>query len=172
MKKYFLTIPILAFVPKLASAHCPLCTAGAGALAVLAASLGISSVVVGVFIGAFSLALSLWLAPLVKRKFIPYQKQILVVVIYLGTVLPISPLIRHYGPLYISWFGDYGTLFHNTYTINLFYLGVIIGTIIMFGSPYISKLITKTRGKQIPYQGISITAFLLIIVSIIIQALS
>ncbi len=173
MKRLVLSvITSIILLPKFASAHCPLCTAGAGALAVLAASLGVSSVIIGVLIGAFSVALGLWIAPLVKRRFIPYQKQILAGLIYLGTVIPIMPLIRHYGPLYLNLFGEYGTLFHNTYTIDLYLLGVVIGTIIMLVAPYISKTITRYRGRQIPYQGITLTFVLLIIASIVIQLLS
>jgi hypothetical protein len=171
-KKILWIIPGLALIPKAAFAHCPLCTVGAGASAVLAASLGVSSVVVGILIGAFSLALGLWIAPMVKKQFIPYQKHILTLLIFLGTVIPIMPLIRDYGPFYISLGGEYGTLLHNTYTINLFVLGVAIGAIIMLVSPYISKMMTRMRGQQIPYQGITITLALLVVASIITQMLS
>lgn len=168
MKKFLFTIPILAFVPKVALAHCPLCTVGAGALAVLAASLGVSSIVVGVLIGAFSLALGLWLSRMVKKEYVQFQKQILTLLIFLGTVIPIMPFIEHYAPLYVPFIGIYGT----TYTINLYLFGVVIGALIMFVAPYISVFITKIRSKQIPFQGITITIFLLIVVSVIVQLLS
>ena len=171
MKKIlFYFVAILALiVPKTASAHCPLCVAGAGALAVLAASLGISSVVVGILIGAFALALGLWLAPLVKKQYIPYQKQILTLLIFVGTIVPIMPLIRDYGPLYISLGGEYGTLWHNTYTVDLFLFGSVVGVVLMLVAPLVSRLLTKLRSKQIPYQGVTITLFLLVIASVIAQ---
>ena len=171
MKKIlFYFVAILALiVPKTASAHCPLCVAGAGALAVLAASLGVSSVVVGILIGAFALALGLWLAPLVKKQYIPYQKQILTLLIFVGTIVPIMPLIRDYGPLYISLGGEYGTLWHNTYTIDLFLFGSVVGVVLMLVAPLVSRLLTKLRSKQIPYQGVTITLFLLVIASVIAQ---
>jgi len=156
-------------LPKVVSAHCPLCVVGAGALAVLATSLGVSTVVVGIMIGAFALALGLWIAPMVKRKFVPFQKEILVLIIFLSTVIPIMPLIRDYAPLYIAITKTYGSLLHNTYTINLFVLGYIIGAIIMLLSPYISKLLTKVIGKKFPYQGIVITILTLILVSLLVQ---
>lgn len=168
MKKYLLILSIIALLPKVAAAHCPLCTAGAGALAILAASLGVSSIVVGVLIGGFSLALGLWLSGMVKKEYVPYQKQILTIIIFLGTVIPIMPLIVHYAPLYIPFIGEYGT----TYTINLYIFGVIIGAIIMFIAPYISALVTQVRHKQVPFQGIAITGLLLVITSILIQLLS
>ena len=154
---------------KTASAHCPLCVAGAGALAVLATSLGVSSVVVGILIGAFALALGLWLAPLVKKQYIRYQRQILTLVIFLGTIIPIMPFIKDYGPLYISLGGEYGTPWHNTYTIDLFLFGVAVGTILMLVAPSISNLLTKLFKRRIPYQGIAVTFSLLIIASVIAQ---
>ncbi|MEX0918898.1 MAG: hypothetical protein WDZ85_02965 [Candidatus Paceibacterota bacterium] len=172
MKKYLIPLSIFTFipvlVPKVASAHCPLCTAGAGALAVLAASLGVSSVVVGVFIGAFALALSLWISGMVKKRYIPYQKHILTVIIFLGTVIPIMPFVEHYAPFYLPFIGEYGT----TYTINLYVFGVIVGAFIMFVAPYISTVVTRTRNKQIPFQGIIITGLLLVAVSAVIQFMS
>ena len=171
MKK-LLFLPALIFIPRAASAHCPLCTIGAGALAVFAASIGISTMVVGVMIGGFALALSTWIAKLPKKKYFPYQYQILIPIVFLGTIIPIMPFIREYGPLYVSLFGDYGNIFHNTYTINLFMAGSIIGALLMFLGPYTSKQLTKVRnGKIIPYQGISISLLLLVVASIIIEIL-
>lgn len=171
MKKiYLLTLLSIFLFPKLTFAHCPLCTAGAGLLAVLAASLGISSVIVGVMIGAFAIALAMWLARLPKKEYVPYQKPILTALVFLSTVIPIMPLIRHYAPLYISLGGDYGTLFHNTYTINLFLAGVPLGVIVVWIAPYVSKFITRMRNsRQLPYQGLGITFALLILTSLVIQ---
>lgn len=168
MKKYIFFLSLFTFLPKISFAHCPLCTIGAGALAVLAASLGVSSVVVGVFIGAFSFALGLWISRLVKKEYIPFQKPILTILIFLSTVIPIMPLVKEYGPFYVPFIGEYGT----TYTVNLYILGVIIGAIIMYAASPLSKLITKIRKKQIPFQGITVTFVLVILVSIIIQLLS
>jgi hypothetical protein len=168
MKKYLFGLSIIALLPKVASAHCPLCTAGAGALAILAASLGVSSVVVGVLVGAFALALSFWIAKAVKRQYIPYQRYILIIGIFLGTVIPIMPFIEHYAPLYVPFIGEYGT----TYTINLYLLGVVIGALIMFVAPSVNIWVTAMRKKQFPFQGIIITTLLLVIVSVIIQLFS
>jgi len=171
IKKYFLSLAALFFfAPKLALAHCPLCTAGAGVLAIFAASIGVDTAVVGVFIGAFSLALGLWMARLIKKKYIQYQDFIVSIVIFLLTVVPIMPFIVEYRPLYVSLWGEYGTLFHNTYLINLYIFGTIIGAFILFISPYLSQLVTRLRsGKLIPFQGLGITFFLLIAVGVILQ---
>lgn len=173
MKKLFASvITLLAFTPKFVLAHCPLCTAGAGVLAVGAASLGVSSVVVGILIGAFGLALSLWLAGLVKKRYFRYQKSTLTLAIFLITVVPIMPLVQDYAPFYVALLGEYGTLLHNTYTINLYLLGSTLGALVVASTPHISRFITNVRGKQIPYQGLSITFLLLILGSLIAQLLS
>lgn len=173
MKKLILIFatPLPALVPSVAFAHCPLCTVGAGALAVFAAYLGVSSIVVGVFIGAFALALGAWIAPMVKREYIPYQKEILTFLVYLSTVIPVMPLIQDYGPLYLALGGEYGTLFHNTYTVNLFLFGAVLGGLIVAIAPLTSRQITKMRGAQMPFQGMGLTLGLLVITSVVIQVL-
>ena len=125
--------------------------------------------VVGILIGAFALALGLWLAPLVKKQYIRYQRQILTLIIFLGTIIPIMPFIKDYGPLYISLGGEYGTPWHNTYTIDLFLFGSVVGALLMLVAPSVSKLVTKMRSHQMPYQGITITLLLLVIASGIAQ---
>lgn len=173
MKRFLPAFALFVFFPKLAAAHCPLCTVGAGVLAVLAASLGVSSMVVGVLIGAFALALSLWIAKMPKKEYVPYQKQLLTLVIFLGTAIPIMPLIVDYAPLYVSLWGTYGNPLHTTYTVNLFLVGVLIGALLLFVAPYESRWLTRLRGgKQFPYQGITITLLSLIIVSALIQIFS
>jgi len=172
MKKlYWLLLPII-LAPKLTLAHCPLCTVGAGFLAVGAASLGVSSIIVGIMIGAFALALGTWLSRLVQKNYFPGQYHVLSGVIFFSTVIPIMPLIRDFDPLYLNLWGSYGTLFHNTYTIDLYLLGVIIGAPLVVVAPYVSKFLAKVRkGKFIPYQGIIITFSLLIMASLIVQIL-
>lgn len=173
MKKIFLLPVLFTLIPKISFAHCPLCTAGAGALAVLATSMGVSSVVVGLTIGAFAISLAMWTNKLVKKEYFSFQSFLIVSLVFVSVILPIMPLIRHYGPLYISFWGDYGTLFHNTYTINLFLAGVPLGAMILLVSPYISRTMTRYRGeKTIPYQGIIITFSLIVVISVIIQLLS
>ncbi|HBF66902.1 MAG TPA: hypothetical protein DDW36_00560 [Candidatus Magasanikbacteria bacterium] len=171
MKKKILGIfVVLAFIPGVAKAHCPLCTIGAGALAVGAAYIGISTAAVGVFIGAFALALGLWIARLVKKQYIPYQQPILVALIFISTVVPIMPLIREYRSINVYLSGEYGSLLNRTYMFNLFVIGVLIGAGILYVSPFVSAWIKKQRkGRLIPYQGITITFILLASVSFLIQ---
>ncbi len=64
---------VVAFlVPVYVQAHCPLCTAGAGLLAGVSSYLGIATAVVGVLVGAFSLALGYWIARMIRHTYFSY----------------------------------------------------------------------------------------------------
>jgi hypothetical protein len=153
-----------------AYAHCPLCTAGAGLAAAGAVWLGVNSTVVGISLGAFGLALGLWLGAMVKRQYIKYQRFIIGIFSFLTTILPLQPLLRDYTSIYISLTGDYGTVLNRTYLIDHFLLGNLIGAAVIVAAPRVSKLLTQARqGKILPYQGMCITFSLLVIVSLIGQ---
>ena len=170
MKKLALLTSLFTLVPNIAWAHCPLCTAGAGLLAVSAASLGISSAVVGVFVGAFALALGMWMALLIKRKYVVGQNALVAIATFLLTVVPVMPLIREYRPLYVSLAGEYGTILHSTYAINMYLAGALVGAAVLAGVPYLSKTLTRLRGyRQIPYQGVSISLVLLLVTGLTVQ---
>jgi hypothetical protein len=154
------------FVPRIALAHCPLCTAGAGILAITAAYFGLSSMIIGVLIGAFALALSLWLKNWPRRQFIRYQRLLIGLLIFLGTVVPIMPLVVDYAPLYLPFWGEYG----RTFAISLYLAGLPFGMAAVYLAPALSRLIARARGGKImPYQGMAITFILLVIISILIQ---
>ncbi|MEK7461746.1 MAG: hypothetical protein AAB586_01615 [Patescibacteria group bacterium] len=168
MKKFFLLTLVL--IPKITLAHCPLCTIGAGALAVLAASLGVSTASVGVFIGAFSLALGLWLAKMIKQKYFQGQDAVVTLVVFFSTIIPIMPFIKESRSFYVSLWGGYGTVFHNTYLINLYLFGATVGALLLFISPYLSTALTRSRNERmLPYQGLVITFILIVLAGIILQ---
>jgi hypothetical protein len=174
MRKSFVVLfsSLAIFIPIPASAHCPLCTAGAGVAAVAASWWGIGSAPIGVFIGAFAVALGLWLSNLVKKEYIPKQRIFIAVISFVMTVLPIMPMMPGYSSIYISLSGDYGSLLNRTYLINLFLFGAIIGGILVFVAPLISKRLTKLRNDiMFPYQGIAITFSLLAAVALILELL-
>lgn len=150
------------------SAHCPLCTVGAGAAAAGAVWLGVSKVVVALFIGAFAMSMGMWFSRVIekRKKFISFQNAFIILGVFLLTVLPLIPLVKAVGPLYISFIGDYGT----TYAVNYSLGSSLLGGIITFISPKINKKIRgKRNGKGIPFQGILITFLLLGIAATIIQ---
>lgn len=151
-------------------AHCPLCTIGAAAVAGGAAYYGVNQLVIGLFIGGFAISMGMWIARLIKKKYVPFQTILIVLISFFTTILPLLPLMKEVAPLYISLFGGYGTLLNRTYVINLFFIGSIPGGIMVGIAPWLSKKITSLRkGKRMPFQGIMITLLLLIIAGVILQ---
>src|SRR3972149_4067056 len=112
MNKKIFVIPafliLSVFLAEFVSAHCPLCTMGAGAAAAGAVWLGVSKVVVALFIGGFAMSMGMWFSKIVKKRYIPLQKTIIVVVVFFTTIVPLMPIFTAIGPLYISFIGEYG----------------------------------------------------------------
>ena len=161
---------VLLFIPLVSYAHCPLCTIGAGAAALGASWLGVSAGPIGVFVGAFSIALGLWIARLIKKKYLPYQREAITLLSFFMTVLPLRTQLSEYSSFYLSFIGDYGTILNRTYLINWFLIGSVLGGIIIIIAPHVSRKIAKLRNNKLfPYQGVSITFLLLIIFAAIFQ---
>jgi hypothetical protein len=148
-------------VPSLAHAHCPLCTAGAGILAVIAASLGVPALIVSTFLGGFAFAMGLWIAPLITKKYFTYQDAVLTWLIYLSTVIPLWPLLREYKTLYAPYIGF--DKYAEKVPVDVYIVGAILGALLLLLAPIISKKVTALKGEQlIPFQGIVITFILLV----------
>ena len=125
---------------------------------------------VALFIGAFAVSMGWWFSRLIKKRYIPYQKTLIIFVVFLLTVLPILPIINFIKPIYISLAGAYGSLLNKTYMLNLSLIGSIFGGLIVSTTPAISKKITHLRkGKIIPFQGVILTLSLLIIIGVVLQ---
>ncbi|PIO07344.1 hypothetical protein COU59_03390 [Candidatus Pacearchaeota archaeon CG10_big_fil_rev_8_21_14_0_10_34_12] len=169
MKKILFGIPLFSLIAILfsdfVSAHCPLCTLGAGAAAGAAVWLGVSKVVVALFLGAFSMAIGLWFSKFIKKKYIPYQKSLIALIVFLATLIPLLPFFTAIGPLYIPFMGDYGL----TYAFNYSIASSLLGAGIILASPFVSRKATIISGKTFPYQAITITLLMLIISGGIIQ---
>jgi len=156
-------------------AHCPLCTIGVGAAAAGAVWLGVSKLVVALFIGAFGVSIGWWFGRVINDKIgnkIKFQFGLIVLASFLLTVIPLLPIFSQDYPLYLNLFGEYDTLFHNLYMIDLAIITSILGGIIVMISPYISrKIISLRKGKIVNFQGTIITLILLLIIGGIIQLL-
>lgn len=162
----FLSAFFLIFLSKFVMAHCPLCTIGAGAVGAGAIWLGVSKVVVALFIGAFAMSMGMWFSRIPKKQYIPLQKFFIISIIFLTTVLPLMPLFKALGPLYLSFIGNYGT----TYVFNYSLVSSFFGGLIVLLMPSTSRFITKKRnGKTLPFQGTLLTLFLLVIIGAILQ---
>ncbi len=172
MKIKKLLAPLLA-LPILSTsvyAHCPLCVVGAAAATGGALWLGVSKVVVALFLGAFAVAVGWWIARIIKKQYVPQQKAILVISSYLMTLLPILPILDQTYPFYLTLFGGYGTLFNRVYLLNLSLFSSILGGIIIIAGPPLSETLSKFRnGKFLPFQGIIITLVLLLMIGVVLQ---
>lgn len=147
-------------------AHCPLCTLGAAAAAGGAAYLGVSNIVIGLFIGAFGVSIGWWISRLIKKQFVPFQKILIIVFSFATTILPLMSFLVDVHPLYLSWAGKYGS----TFAIDYFLLGSLLGALIVSITPWASNRITALRsGKHFPFQGIILTLSLLLVLGIVIQ---
>ena len=175
MRKFirWLTLPAIsgvALLPLPALAHCPLCTAGAGLVAIGAYWLGVEAITIGVALGALATAMGLWFGRIIKRKFVPHQSKIIAVFSWALTIYPLRMLFADYTSWYINWQGGYGTLLNRTYAVNLFLVGAIIGTIVIISAPAISRTLTKFRGgRQFAFQGVILTFALIVLTSLILQ---
>ena len=169
MKKIF-ALSTLAILPQSVSAHCPLCTAGAGVLAVVAASLGVPALIISTLLGGFALAMGLWIAKLPKKDYISYQYYIIAGVIYLSTVLPLWPILKEYKILYAPYFGF--DKYADKVPVDIYVVGVVLGAIALISAPYISSKISAIAKTQlIPFQGMLITMTLLVVVPLVLNAL-
>src|SRR3989338_2282102 len=149
-RKSLVLLPSLALLAKSIHAHCTLCTVGAAAAAGGAAYMGVSTSVVGLFIGAFAVSTGWWVSNLLKRRVIPFQRTALILISYISTVVPLLPLMQGSYPMFISFAGEYGSLLNRTYLINLFLFGSIIGGVIVCITPWFSRRIGSWRGKMFP----------------------
>ena len=164
--KFIFLIFLTPFFIKSINAHCPLCTIGAGAAAAGAIWLGVSKVVVAMFIGAFAMSMGMWFSKKPKKRYIPFQKTLIISIIFLTTVIPLMPMFEAIGPLYLSFIGNYGTTFAFDYSI----ISSLLGGVIVFVSPPLNEKIKQKRnGKGIPFQGMLITFTTLFIFGGIIQ---
>ncbi len=150
-------------------AHCPLCTTGA-AVAVGGASLiGVNKIIIGLFIGAFGASTGWWFSKVLKKKYVPRQKWLIILFSFLLTIIPLLPIFGEVSPIYVSFFGEYGSLLNRIYLMNIPLVGSVLGGLIVCSTPWLSNKITKTRGKTIPFQGILLTFGILILFAVFIQ---
>nr|MBI4156615.1 hypothetical protein [Candidatus Woesearchaeota archaeon] len=172
-KKIFPVLLFLFLLANKASAHCPLCTVGIAAAAGGAAWLGVSQIIIGLFTGALAVSMGYWISRMIKKTYIPFQKTIIILLSFITTIVPLLNVMEGFYPAYISIVGSYGSLLNRTYLINAFLTGSLIGAIIVSISPYLSNFITRLRkNKTLPFQTTALTLSLLIMTSIIIEAIT
>jgi len=161
-------IASLAF-SRYADAHCPLCTVTAGVAAAGGVYLGVSRIVIGLLIGAFAMSMGMWFAKIVKKRYIPFQKTLIITIVFLATIIPLLPIFSSVAGFGVNLTGGYGTLLNKTYVIDLSLLSSFLGGLIVFISPVLNRKIKEKTTIRIPFQGIILTFLILIAASLIIQ---
>lgn len=168
MKKIFL-LSLLAlsslviFIIPLVSAHCPLCTAAAGAGVGVARFYGVDDSIVGLLLGGFVASSGLWIHNWLKRRTrfvkreinIPYQAVILVVLSFILLTVPLytSGIITDVAmvksmPQHHAIFGL------GIYGIDKLLFGLIFGTLLISGVFSLSDYVKEKRGRRLfPFQG-------------------
>ena len=152
---------LVGLVPTIARAHCPLCTAGAGGAAAIASSLGIGMGIVGVFLGAFGLAMGLWFDGVLDREIVPQQRWVVGIGLFLSIIVPVTLGGTEYSSIYVNVAGGYGTPLNRTYLVDRFLLGALLGGMTVAVAPRLSRWITERRDRTLPFQGLVLTFVLL-----------
>ena len=152
-----------------ADAHCPLCTVTAGVAAAGGVYLGVSRIVIGLLIGAFAMSMGMWFAKIVKKRYIPFQKTLIITIVFLATIIPLLPIFSSVAGFGVNLTGGYGTLLNKTYVIDLSLLSSFLGGLIVFIPPLLNRKIKEKTTIRIPFQGIILTFLILIAASLIIQ---
>jgi hypothetical protein len=125
-------------------AHCPLCTAGAGAGLALSRWLGIDDSITGIWIAAFIGATSLWMVSSIKKKYIPFQNSILYLAVFVSTVWSFYAfnLVNDHAGLIMGY--------------PKVIAGMGAGGVIFYAVELINQLIKRVRGSVLfPYQPIA-----------------
>ncbi|HMA05949.1 MAG TPA: hypothetical protein VKO45_08505 [Methanomicrobiales archaeon] len=167
---------LLGIVPA-ASAHCPLCTAGAALGVGVARAYGVDDSIVGLLLGAFVASSGLWIDKLLKRRGIEYPLQapllVLGSLLLLAVPLYMTGTITNVGvvralPGYPSIFG-LGAL-----GLDKLFAGLLIGTFLVAGVFTMSdRIIEKRGGKRLfRYQGMILMAISVAIFAVILWAMT
>lgn len=164
-----LTFFILTFSTTLVSAHCPLCTAAAGAGIGIIRFYGVDDGITGLFLGALIVSSALWFNKWLKNKIkIPFQESLVVFASFLLLIIPIYNIgtITDFDTVR-SAPDQYSVLGLGVYGIDKLLFGIITGTLAVWFSFNLSNYIKEKTGRVLwQYQGLSFMLIILTVLSI------
>jgi len=163
-KTIFFFLLILLVYPLFVYSHCPLCVAGAGILVIAGYELGVKKIVIGLLIGGLAIAFAEWFNRLIKKKFFKGQEVLVVFSTFILTYLSIKNFIFDYAYFSLPFLNS-----DQFIMIDKSLVSAVFGGFLVWVAPFLSRLISKKRGKTILFQRIIITLVLLIITSLILQ---
>lgn len=159
-----ITVAILTSVSltNVASAMCPLCTAGAAIGLSIARYYGVDDIVIGLWLGALAVSTALWINNVVKKRIksnaVPFQGTLIVTAVIASTIVP----------FYLAGFFNGMTgMIDTIFGINRLVFGTVIGGLVMFLGPTLSNFIKKKRQAVFPFQSIILTLGLLTLLSVL-----
>jgi len=159
MKKAYSFLLLISFFFIFATktwAFCPLCIATTGVGIELLRYLGVDDSIVGIWLGAFSLSVVIWLSSITSKKI---KNKILRFLIFFM-------LIYGSNIWLIEWMGFFKNQFNTLFGINKIILGTVTGSITVMISFFIDKYIrSKNNGKVLVYYQKLIIPLLLLSVS-------
>lgn len=147
LKNFLLTfinfITLLTFTPSPVSAQCPICVVTVGGGMLIAEKLGIDDLLVSIWIAALNVALSFWLAPKIKIKFLnnPF---ILTLIMFVSTLL------------YFQFTDQIGVSSNSVLGIDKIIFGQTLGLISMIGGNYLYQFVKAKLGHTpFPYAKVA-----------------
>ncbi|MBI4021383.1 MAG: hypothetical protein HY369_04005 [Candidatus Aenigmarchaeota archaeon] len=153
----------LAFLPPV-RAHCPLCLGAVGIAASTATYYGVDQSVVGLFWGAMGISTGLWILAHLRKRWVRFQTQLVIVGSILLAVLPLFalPADSLYVPLLLA--GEPGSLLNRVYWVNKLVVGGIIAVPVTLFAWRAHLLIKQVRHRVLfPFQGVVLTVSLLLV---------
>lgn len=180
MKKIFLILlmPLMLSILIIPSvmAHCPLCTAGAGAGIGIAKAYGVDDSISGLLIGALIASSGLWAHNVLKKRKIniPLQAFLLIIIMFLLFAVPFyyKGLIINFE-MVRSMPEQHSMLGMGTYGIDKLLFGMIFGTILLSAVFITSDHIKLKRGKRLfAFQGLVFMIAALAVFSLIFWLLT
>lgn len=153
---FSLTLLLRLILAPAVLAHCPLCTAGAGAGLVLSRWLGIDDSITGIWMAAFLGASGLWFANSLKKKYLPYQSHVIYWLVIGSTIWSFYAfeLVNEHAGLIMG--------------IPKLIFGLATGAIVFYLVDLLNSFIRKKKGRVLfSYQPIvfSLTAMLVLSVA-------
>lgn len=138
-------------------AHCPLCTAAVGGGVAITRFYGLDDIIVGVWVGAFIVSTALWFVRALKREYIPFQKVLITLITFVLTAVS------------FYYTGLLGDLRYRIFGVDKLLLGMVIGSIITYIMPAVSKKIKSLKGRALfPFQTIVMTLISLSLTSFVL----
>jgi len=154
----FLGICFLFIVPTSVAAQCPVCIVTVGGGMLLAKKLGIDDLLVSIWISALNTAISFWVAPKIKIKYLknPY----------------LLSFLLYFATLFYFYFTDQiGFSSNQVIGVDKIVFGQTIGLLVMFIANYLDGYVRRKNNNKVLfyYQKVIIPLSFLFIITLIFK---